>query len=484
MFVGLVFLFVKGFPGMELALRVNRIMREEHLSDPEDSIVVAVSGGPDSIALLHILFLLAEQWKWRLIVAHVNHQFRGEESDQEADFVSEYAIKLGLPCEIGLINVPQYIKESRLNGQAAAREKRYDFLLATADKYQAQRIALAHHADDQAETILMRLLRGTGASGLSGIPLRRRLKNVELIRPLLRIYKSEVLHHCEKFGLSFCNDSSNAQHKYVRNQIRHELIPLLKRYNPQLPESLNRLADVISFEDDFLKQEVDAIFHKIVGVAGEGLQLPRAEFIKLHSALQRRLIKLLLEYLAPNTDSFDFLTAENVRNAIMQETPTTLTLMLGANIVFAREYEQVFFRLNPTLSTDFHFSIDTWNGQLALPGGGQLRYYTMDRDIFNASGLLPGKDAAVFDAAALSWPLIVRSRQNGDRIEINGLNGSKKVKDIFIDAKLPLRMRNSVPLLIDAAERILWIPGFRRSIHAIATPTSSRLLCIELHRPK
>jgi tRNA(Ile)-lysidine synthase len=475
---------VKGFSGMELAVKVNRLMQEERLSDSKDSIVVAVSGGPDSIALLHILFLLAEQWEWRLIVAHVNHQFRGEESDQEAIFVNAYANKLKLPCEIGLINVPQYIEESGLNVQAAAREKRYDFLLAIADKYHAQRIALAHHADDQAETVLMRLLRGTGASGLSGIPLRRRIKNVELIRPLLRIYKSEVLSHCEKHGLSYCNDSSNAQHKYVRNQIRHELIPLLKHYNPQLPESLNRLADVISYEDDFLKQEVDAIFHKLVVVAGDGLQLPRKEFTLLHSALQRRLIKLILDYLAPNADSFDFLATEQVRFAILQEKPTTLTLMLGANVVFTREYEQAFFRSNPTLSTDFQLSIDTWDGQLELPDGGQLRYFTMDRNELDSSVLQPGKDSAVFDAEAISFPLIVRNRKDGDRMEIRGLNGSKKVKDIFIDAKLPLRMRNSVPLLVDAAERILWIPGFRRSIHAIATSATSRLLCIELHRSK
>ena len=144
-----------------------------------------------------------------------------------------------------MINVPHYIKETHMNGQAAARELRYEFLLEVADKYQASRIALAHHADDQAETILMRLIRGTGALGLTGIPIRRRVKNVELIRPLLRIYKSEVLQHCEQHGLGFCLDSSNAHNKYVRNQIRNELIPLLKQYNPQLPEALNRLADVI-----------------------------------------------------------------------------------------------------------------------------------------------------------------------------------------------------------------------------------------------
>jgi tRNA(Ile)-lysidine synthase len=475
---------MKGFIEMVLVHKVDQLIRDEHLLDEEDSIVVAVSGGPDSMALLHILFLLAASRKWRLIVAHVNHQFRGEESDREAEFVAEYAKHLGLPFEIGVINVPRFIKESHMNGQAAARELRYDFLLHVADKYQARRIALAHHADDQAETLLMRLVRGTGTLGLTGIPIRRWIKNVELIRPLLRIYKSEVLQHCEQHGLSFCWDSSNAQHKYVRNQIRHELIPLLKQYNPQLPEALNRLADVMGLEDDYLKQEVDAAYQKLVVKAINGLQLPRSGFASLHPALQRRLIKLILSYLAPNASSFDFLTTEKVRFAIMQDTPTTLTLILGANIIFTREYEQMYFQLKSAVSSGYHYCLESGEGQLELPDGMLLSYFVSDVNERSHPKLSRSHETAYFDLDLLSFPLDVRNRQDGDRMEIRGLNGSKKVKDIFIDAKLPLRLRNQVPLIVDAAKRVLWIPGFRRSVHAIASSTTTRLLCMELHRTK
>ncbi|MEX2459899.1 MAG: tRNA lysidine(34) synthetase TilS [Paenibacillaceae bacterium] len=469
---------------MELVRKVDQLIQDEHLLDTGDSIIVAVSGGPDSVALLHILFLLAESRKWRLIVAHFNHQFRGEESDREADFVADYAGRLGLPCEVGVVDVPKFIRESHMNGQAASRELRYAFLLQIAEKYQAKRIALAHHADDQAETLLMRLVRGTGTLGLTGIPIRRWIKNVELIRPFLRIYKSEVLQHCEQHGLSFCLDSSNALNKYVRNQIRHELIPLLKQYNPQLPEALNRLADVMGLEDDYFMQEVDAAYQKLVVEGPNGLQLPRSGFGLMHPALQRRLIKLILSYLAPNASSFDFLTTEKVRFAIMQDTPTTLTLTLGANIQFTREYEQIFFQLKTIVSSGYHYIFESGEGQLELPDGMLLSYFVNGCNEHFSPKLSRTHEAACFDMDLLRFPLSVRNRQDGDRMEIRGLNGTKKVKDIFIDAKLPQRLRNQVPLIVDAAERVLWIPGFRRSVHAIASSHTTRLLCMELHRTK
>jgi tRNA(Ile)-lysidine synthase len=475
---------MKGFNAMMLVNKVDQLIQDEQLLHTGDIIVVAVSGGPDSVALLHILFLLAEARKWKLIVAHVNHQFRGEESDREAEFVAEYAESLGLPCEIGVLDVPKFIQESHLNGQVAARELRYGFLLEIAEKYQARKIALAHHADDQAETLLMRLVRGTGTLGLTGIPIRRPIKNVELIRPLIRIYKSEVLQHCEQHSLSFCMDSSNVLNKYVRNQIRHELIPLLKQYNPQLPEALNRLADVMGLEDDYLKQEVDAAFQKLVVIGSKGLQLPRSGFALMHPALQRRLIKLILSYLAPNASSFDFLTTENVRSAILQDTPTTLTLTLGGNILFTREYEQTLFQLKSAISSGFLYKLESGEGQLELPDGMLLSYFISDNKEQRPLKSSRTHETAIFDLKLLSFPLDVRNRHNGDRMEILGLNGSKKVKDIFIDAKLPQRLRNQVPLIVDAAERVLWIPGFRRSVHAIASSNTTQLLCMELQRTK
>jgi tRNA(Ile)-lysidine synthase len=204
----------------------------------------------------------------------------------------------------------------------------------------------------------------------------------------------------------------------------------------------------------------------------------------MHPALQRRLIKLILSCLGPNASSFDFLTTEKVRFAIMQDTPTTLTLNLGAGIVFTREYEQIYFQIKPTLSSGFHYSLESGDGQLELPDGMLLSYFVSDCDEQSHIELPRSHETAYFDLDLVRFPLDVRNRQDGDRIEIHGLNGSKKVKDIFIDAKLPQRLRNQIPLIVDAAKRVLWIPGFRRSVHAVATSNTTRLLCMELHRTK
>jgi tRNA(Ile)-lysidine synthase len=168
----------------------------------------------------------------------------------------------------------------------------------------------------------------------------------------------------------------------------------------------------------------------------------------------------------------------------MQDTPTTLTLILGDNIIFTREYEQMHFQLKSAVSSGYHFSLESGEGQLELPDGMLLSYFVSDVIEGSHPKLSRSHETAYFDFDLLSFPLEVRNRQDGDRMVISGLNGSKKVKDIFIDAKLPARLRNQVPLIIDAAKRVLWIPGFRRSVHAIASSSTTQLLCMELHRTK
>jgi tRNA(Ile)-lysidine synthase len=469
---------------MSLIEKVARRTEEEKLLDRGDIVVVAVSGGPDSVALLHILFLLSERNGWKLIVAHVNHQFRGIESDAEAGFVADLAKRWGIPCEIGIIDVPAYMEQASLNGQVAAREKRYEFLHAVADQYSAQRIALAHHADDQAETVLMRLIRGTGPSGLTGMPERRSEKKVELIRPFLRIYKSDIEEHCLQHGLSYCRDSSNELRKYFRNQVRLDIMPMLRSYNEQLPESLNRLADMMQAEDDYMEEATASVFTKLVTLESPNFRLSRLDFARLPVALQRRLIKLILNYLALGVETIDFARVELMRTAILQDQTSNLKLDIKEHVCLVREYDDIRFQTLTAAIGAYTYPIALEDVELSLPeAGGKLSFTVYERKQANLElpyESSPACTEAFFDLEQLELPLTVRSRAEGDRMQPLGLNGTKKVKDMFIDAKIPPSQRNAAPLIVDAKGQVLWIPGLRHSKHAQVSAETVHVLHMKL----
>ncbi|TMV44291.1 tRNA lysidine(34) synthetase TilS [Paenibacillus mesophilus] len=472
---------------MELLKKVESAIRNEQLAEAGDRIVVAVSGGPDSMALLHVLFLLSRDFRFQLIVSHVNHGFRVEESEREAETVAAYAAELGVPCEIGRFDLPAYVAETGMNSQAAAREKRYAFLFETAKRHGAGKIALAHNADDQAETMLMRIMRGTGPSGLTGIPLRRTEKNLELIRPLLRIYKSEIERHCAEYGIPVCRDSSNEQRKYFRNVVRLDVLPYLRGYNDKLPESLNRLADMMQAEDDWMDAEARKKFTEFVTVEqAEGqveCSLGANRFAGLHVALQRRLIKLILNYVFSEADLSDYARIETVRSVIVREQGESLSLDLHDRLKLLREYDRVRFVQAAPVPRPYEYLMEGPHHSLRLPEAGM----ELEMALIGGSETTDpswrgrgGRDEARFDYELLHFPLSVRSRQPGDRMEPLGLKGTKKVKDMFIDEKMPPETRDRVPLVLDASGRILWIPGVRRSTHATVSETTSRVLVMKV----
>ncbi|OXM82491.1 tRNA lysidine(34) synthetase TilS [Paenibacillus rigui] len=461
---------------MDLVANVEMDVREQRLLQAGDRILVAVSGGPDSVALLHILFLLSGRWNWKLTVAHVNHLFRGEESEREAAFVAQWAERLGIPCEVGRLDVPQYIEDTGKNPQAAARELRYGFLHQAASLHGANKIALAHHADDQAETMLMRLLRGTGPAGLAGIPVLRSEQKVELVRPLLRIYKSEIVTYCEAAGLTYYTDSSNLDTKYFRNEIRLEVLPYLQRYNAQLPQSLNRLSQMMTVENDYLEQQTRDLWEQGVAQESDFAKWSRNWFARVHVALQRRLIKLILNYLALEGDSIDFLKLEQIREAIVRDEPSNLSLYLGNDLVLTREYDGIMIHNYVVPPLPYQYPVHRGQPCLDIPETGMRIDCRWGSRESVSNDQQRSASTTLFDADHLALPLQVRSRQEGDRMQLFGLNGSKKVKDIFIDTKIPPSQRQRIPVVTDALGRILWLPGVRRSSHAPVTDKTERFL--------
>lgn len=463
----------------ELVESVLESAAEHELWSPHDTIVVAVSGGPDSVALLRILHEISlTQVPLTLICAHVNHGFRAE-SREEAEGVRAMAEELGLPFELAEFDIPSIVKASGLGPEGAAREKRYQFLIDTAHRYGARSVALAHHADDQAETVLMRLLRGSGPSGLGGMRWRRTERNVELIRPFLRINKTSLVSLCRQEGFSYAEDASNLLTEYRRNAVRLELIPVLEAYNPRVRQSLLQLAEIAQAEDEFMEAEAVKCFDELVlGEPGK-YTFNRASFAAIPSALQRRLIKLILNYLSAGTAVLDFSKIEAVRRGTLQGHPTVWKLDLGGGQICMRQYDTIVFSSKPPQQQlKYTYRLSLPHPRVELKEIGKVMTMSvLERERFSAQGEDSGKMLAWFDCTELVLPLTIRSRLPGDTIKVMGLNGSKKVKDIYIDDKIPASERFVIPLVCDGLGNIVWIPGVRRSMHAaVGRHTASVLL--------
>ncbi|MDG0795323.1 tRNA lysidine(34) synthetase TilS [Cohnella ginsengisoli] len=471
----------------DLAVRIARLLRDTFGIGPGARIVAGVSGGPDSMAMLHLLQAPAVRDGWLVIAAHVNHGFRGTESDAEAALVRETAAAWGIPFELAEIDMPAYIEATGLNSQAASRERRYAFLRDVARRHGAKTIAVAHHADDQAETVLMRMLRGSGVTGLAGIPMRRAEEELELIRPLLRITKGELLAYNERHGVPFATDSSNAKTHYVRNAIRLEALPYLERYNPDLRAGLARLAELASADDDYMEAEARRALAAGARRSGGGWRLDARLVRGFHLALQRRMIKLILNGLAGPHAQARFEQVEEIVAILTAARPDVARVDIGGGLVLLREYGYAYIGPAPDAQAGYAYTVAelparTERLEVSVPECGLVFRFSREAGICDPS---PGSRwEAFFDEAELALPLAVRSRMPGDRMEPLGLNGSKKVQDILVDAKVPRSLRHLKPLLIDGDGRILWIPGLRRSRHAVPKPNSGagaaiRVTCSE-----
>lgn len=461
---------------MDLVHKVEQTIKAYQLLKQGDTVITAVSGGPDSMALLHILKQLAQSWKLQVIATHVNHRFRAVEAAREADAVQKLAEALKLQYEAVEIDVPAYAQKEKLNTQVAAREKRYGFLFHVAEKYNAHTIALGHHADDQAETLLMRILRGTGPSGLTGIPMQRIERGVQLIRPLLQLYKSELTAYCKQHDITYCEDGSNTERKYVRNQIRLDAIPYLKQWNEQMPQALNRLAGMMQDENEYMLEQTKQLYQQIISKQDDKYVFSRTQFVLIPTALQRRLITLILSYLSPKRETADYHKIERIRTAVLDQVPPTLTLDIGDGIKLFREYEQISLGVEESLEvTSFAYELDNFPANIQV-GTGTIMLDIIDPSAYYAARKSSSIQEAFVDLDQLQLPICVRNRQPGDRMKVAGLNGTKKVKDIFIDAKIPPSIRESVPLVVDGNQHIVWIAGIRYSTHAVVTKQSERIL--------
>lgn len=428
---------------------------------PGDCVLVAVSGGPDSVCLLNALWSLSKEFAFTLHIAHLDHMFRGRESADEALFVAGLAKKLGVPAVVEKIDVPAFCRERGLSSQEGARTVRYDFLQNVAKTAGATRIATGHTADDQAETFLMRLLRGAGVSGLSAIPPVRD----NIIRPLIDVTRGEVMAYIREHGLEFATDPSNAQSVYMRNRIRRDLLPLLRHFNPRVVETLSTEAELLRDENEAMEACLAERSGGILRQEPYGVVLERASFNALPQAFKRRLflqaVQIVDEDISGLTRQNGWLSSVQIDEAVsfMKTARSGRVLQLPGNVRLEREYEAFIV----SRETD----AQVFSRVLTLPGVTRIPELGLQAETAIAES--PDEDftlknylwQAEFDYDKIHKPLVLRSRLSGDRFYPSGMGGrSKKLQDYFTDEKVPRRKRNMIPLLV-SGEDIVWVVGFR-----------------------
>lgn len=444
---------------MMLIQKVKDSVKRFAMLDSGDVIVVAVSGGPDSVCLLHILHALSKHLNLRLHVAHLDHMFRGKESADEACFVSDLAKNMGIPAVIERIDVPALCRLRGLSPQAGAREARYDFFSRVAASANAARIATGHTATDQAETLLLRLIRGAGVQGLSAIPPVRG----NIIRPLIEITREAVLEHLRKKGLNYVSDPSNAKPVYTRNRIRSEVLPVLMRFNPRIVETLAAEARLLRDENEAAEQCLSAAWDAVEENEA-GVALPRERFNAMPVAFRRR---LLIDSAGRAAGPAASLSSVQVESAIvfMAHAQTGRVMQLPSGLRIERQYDKFIFSMRETEESFSHV--------LRIPGTTPIPELGLEVECLLQEGGEQERTArgesgkgnyfwqAVFDYDKILPPLKLRTRLPGDWFCPAGMKGKKKkLQDYFVDVKVPRRGRSAFPLLV-SGNAVLWVVGLR-----------------------
>ncbi len=452
------------------------------------SLVVAVSGGADSTALLDLLDRIAKREDFGLVVAHLDHGFR-KAGRREAEWVRRFGEARGWPTEVAAVDVPGRRRKGE-SPQEAARRIRYDFLAAVARRHRAQAIAVAHTADDQAETFLLRLIRGAARRGLASIPPLRSLEEADgagtgaipVIRPLLEVRRKEIVRYLKVRKIRWIEDPSNHKDRYLRNRVRHRLLPLLRRMNPRIVETLCREAETLREEEEVLTEETFRALRYVMLTCEAGrVVLDAAKLGRRLPALRRRLLRWGIE----RARSFDYAPVSNGTDAPGAPGPLSRRHLEAADgILYGRGGRRVDLP-GASVRSEYGKWIAEAKGvsgsapqegydlPLAVPGETQIP--NRARIIVQRNGATaPGRGLRV-DPDKSGLPLRVRSRRPGDRFHPVGMTGTKKLQDLFVDAKIPRSERDRIPIVY-SPRGIVWVAGVRADRRFIGEGKRSILL--------
>jgi tRNA(Ile)-lysidine synthase len=419
-----------------------------------DIVLVAISAGPDSTALLHALVQLRTRRRFRVRACHVHHGLRGEEADADARSAGALARSLKVPFSQHRADVRAFADENRVSIETAARTLRYQLLERAANRAGASRIATGHTADDQAETVLMNLLRGTGPTGLAGIPPVRG----RLIRPLLGVTRADVEAYCTAQDLEYRLDSSNLDRAFRRNRIRHEILPALRAVQPRVDAVLCRLADIMGAENDYMAAQTANALREVGAQRPGELGVACGLLALLPKALQRRVLRAAVARLKGDELDIELERVEALVDLALSGR-TGATVELPGGVRGERTYGEVVLSLvaPPTAAVSREWS-------LPVPGEVILQELRMALTAARSRARRAPSSpmSALLDAHDIALPLAVRTRRRGDRFTPFGMKGSVKLQDFFVNAKVPRAERSRIPLVLSQGE-IVWVVGYRIS---------------------
>jgi tRNA(Ile)-lysidine synthase len=505
---------------IKIESRVIDFIEQYSLVSPEETVVVGVSGGADSVCLLHVLA------KWRkglgidLHIAHLNHQLRGVESEADAKYVSDLAGSLGIPVTIDRQDVADYRLGRNLSVEEAARELRYAFFTRVAEEVGANRIAIGHTRDDQVETILMHILRGTGIKGLCGLapcspmtyesqgttfpaePLSvatGQRSNLLVIRPLLDISREETTSYCQEHQLDPRIDSSNVSLSFFRNRIRLQLLPLLRQYNPSVDQALLRLADIAKEGNAFIEQQASGLWDGVTRQENNAIYLDRKQIASLPIALQRQLLRTTVTRLTGDTRDIEASHIEAARSLL--DKPVGKRISLPHGIICQGGYDEIVIASPPSV-----ISSEAWQSQLpscpfpslsgefplkvpgktVFPGWKVIASIIREREdslplrdtLITSEGTYRSNLVADFDLHKTGTELFVRQRRPGNRFQPLGMNIPKKLQEFMVDAKIPRSWRGHIPIVC-SLQQIIWVVGWRIDDRVKVNEASKEILRLE-----
>jgi tRNA(Ile)-lysidine synthase len=445
--------------------------------------VVSVSGGGDSVCLLHILVRWRKELGVELHVAHLNHQLRGAESDSDAIYVSDLARRLAVSATIERRNVAAYRDQKSASSEEAARDVRYNFLSEVASSIDASKVVAGHTRDDHIETIVLHLLRGAGITGLCGLQPRSLLpygekgEQLEVVRPLLELTRQETLDYCHLYNLAPRSDSSNISPSFLRNRVRLELLPLLRSYNPSIDTALLRLADIAIDDISFIEEKASLLWKDLSSEQDGIIYLDMSQMVALPRTMQRQIFRRAIKQLRGNLKDIEADHIEAMMDLLLK--PAGKKLCLPDGLTLSTEYGRLV--LSPAQTSTCPLPPLKGVSKINIPGETDLPGWRVRADIVQE---VVGDDnglAANFDLNKAGRELVVRRRRPGDRFQPLGMRQTKKLQDFMVDSKIPSSWRDRVPLTC-SPKQILWVVGWRIDDRVKVTKNTNEILRLRFER--